>query len=654
MAVAVWRKWGTMTVAVWRKWGTMTVAVWRKWGTMTVAVWRKWGTMTVAVWRKWGTMTVAVWRKWGTMTVAVWRKWGTMTVAVWRKLDTKTVAVWRKRNNKGLGKEAKTKKYSVTMEITNEVILSDRPPSCNNGSQQLGNCTGYNISMPQVMDALTPEAVIVPCVFALILIVGLIGNLLLILSFSQHKTMTTTHNVLVVNLAAGDFIFLIVSLPFNSLWYTVPYWPFGLVICKLSYFAESLATAVVITTLSVLSVERCLIVTGKRLWRQKRREPILLTVSIWAIAMVVSVPTLMSSVLNNEMTEKPLCHMYDTNWGKLYPKIHVLLRFVLLFCLPLLVIAVAYTVIAIHLLLRAFPLSDRRRAGIKSNAQNPSQCLNNKASSFRENEANSPKTRHEANHKSDSKFTTAQSKDGDDRKSKECLLPPNSQSRIQSCESIQKSPKVSNESNQATPVYPNSYVYTGPIPTMDVPYLRKTSSSAQTAGATDGCTDSHGASFKPLKETTPLNTEVRLEGTKLTTPAPPPQPSRPQSMVVKRRRLALTVLMLIMAFAVCWTPRHIYFLWFYFYPEEDFNDFWHIFKIAGFCLSFSNSAVNPLVFYKLDTKYRSYVNSLLCALCWKCCGHGPAPGSDAVITLGERDYNATVAPTKSKESVTQL
>ncbi|PVD29240.1 hypothetical protein C0Q70_11837 [Pomacea canaliculata] len=81
---------------------------------------------------------------------------------------------------------------------------------------------------------------------------------------------------------------------------------------------------------------------------------------------------------------------------------------------------------------------------------------------------------------------------------------------------------------------------------------------------------------------------------------------------LKRQRLALTVLALVIAFIVCWLPRHIYLLWFHFDPSQ-FSYFWHVFKISGFCLMFSNSAVNPFVFYVVDDHFRTHVHeTLLC------------------------------------------
>ena len=81
-----------------------------------------------------------------------------------------------------------------------------------------------------------------------------------------------------------------------------------------------------------------------------------------------------------------------------------------------------------------------------------------------------------------------------------------------------------------------------------------------------------------------------------------------------RKKVAKVVLSFVLVFIVCWLPRHIYSIWF-FMTEITYNDFWHIFKIIGFCLCFINSCVNPLALYFLSNQFRSYYNRYLFCFC---------------------------------------
>ncbi|KAK2159327.1 hypothetical protein NP493_1727g00033 [Ridgeia piscesae] len=81
-----------------------------------------------------------------------------------------------------------------------------------------------------------------------------------------------------------------------------------------------------------------------------------------------------------------------------------------------------------------------------------------------------------------------------------------------------------------------------------------------------------------------------------------------------RNKVARLVLSFVAVFVVCWLPRHVYVLWYHFAPGE-YNMFWHVFKIFGFCLSFINSCVNPLALYFLSHQFRRHYNNVLFCCC---------------------------------------
>jgi len=54
--------------------------------------------------------------------------------------------------------------------------------------------------------------------------------------------------------------------------------------------------------------------------------------------------------------------------------------------------------------------------------------------------------------------------------------------------------------------------------------------------------------------------------------------------VESRKKVARLVLSFVVVFVVCWLPRHIWYFWYNFDPNE-YNLFWHVFKIMAYCLS---------------------------------------------------------------------
>jgi hypothetical protein len=83
-----------------------------------------------------------------------------------------------------------------------------------------------------------PETYIVPILFALIFLVGVVGNGSLIYVLCRHKSMRSVPNTFIFNLALGDLLVLIFAVPFTSTVYTLDSWPYGEFVCKASEFAK--------------------------------------------------------------------------------------------------------------------------------------------------------------------------------------------------------------------------------------------------------------------------------------------------------------------------------------------------------------------------------------------------------------------------------
>lgn len=80
-----------------------------------------------------------------------------------------------------------------------------------------------------------------------------------------------------------------------------------------------------------------------------------------------------------------------------------------------------------------------------------------------------------------------------------------------------------------------------------------------------------------------------------------------------RKKVAKTVLAFVLMFAVCFLPHHVFMLWFYNYPRstDEYNTFWHVLRIVGFCLSFVNSCINPIALYLVSGTFRKYFDKHL-------------------------------------------
>lgn len=108
-----------------------------------------------------------------------------------------------------------------------------------------------------------------------------------------------------------------------------------------------------------------------------------------------------------------------------------------------------------------------------------------------------------------------------------------------------------------------------------------------------------------------------------------------QRQIAARKKVARIVLSFVFIFVLCWLPRYVYLLWFHF-DVEEFNDFWNVFKILGFCLTFINSCVNPFALYFLSSQFRKYYNRYL----FCCLRHERYTSLEPSSTM--RNFNSTV------------
>ena len=88
------------------------------------------------------------------------------------------------------------------------------------------------------------ETYIVPVVFGIIFLLGVVGNGFLMFILCRLKSMRSAPNTLIFNLALGDILVLVFSVPFTSTIYTFDSWPYGEFVCKASEFAKASHTSI--------------------------------------------------------------------------------------------------------------------------------------------------------------------------------------------------------------------------------------------------------------------------------------------------------------------------------------------------------------------------------------------------------------------------
>ncbi|NXS10678.1 GPR15 protein, partial [Neodrepanis coruscans] len=141
-----------------------------------------------------------------------------------------------------------------------------------------------------------------PILYTAVFLVGIVGNLILIVALVFKQRVQRLIDVFIINLAASDFIFLI-TLPF---WVDKEMsdgsWRVGSFLCKASSYVISVNMYCSILLLTCMSADRYLAIMHPSIARQIRTRSYsrVLCLSIWLLSCCLGMPTLLSRELKKQ------------------------------------------------------------------------------------------------------------------------------------------------------------------------------------------------------------------------------------------------------------------------------------------------------------------------------------------------------------------
>lgn len=102
--------------------------------------------------------------------------------------------------------------------------------------------------------------IVVPIIFGIIVVVGLFGNALVVIVVLFNPQMRSTTNILIINLAIADLLFIVFCVPFTAWDYAFLFWPFGDIWCRIVQYLIVVCALASIYTLVLMSLDRFLAV----------------------------------------------------------------------------------------------------------------------------------------------------------------------------------------------------------------------------------------------------------------------------------------------------------------------------------------------------------------------------------------------------------
>ncbi|XP_074513204.1 galanin receptor type 1b [Sebastes fasciatus] len=229
-----------------------------------------------------------------------------------------------------------------------------------------------------------PEAVVVPVVFGLIFVVGVVGNSLVMVVIGKVKYSVggggggrgggrrsgSQTNIFILNLSLADLLFLIFCVPFQATIYSLPDWVFGAFLCRFGHYFSSVSMLVSIFTLVLVSVDRYIAVVRSKNSPcvRNRRNALAGVCAIWALSLLVSVPVAQHQVLTDHPSapNRTFCWEQWSGASRHTYKVTVLL---LGYLLPLLLISCCYSKVLFHLHKKMKNMSKKSERSKRKTAQ---------------------------------------------------------------------------------------------------------------------------------------------------------------------------------------------------------------------------------------------------------------------------------------------
>ncbi|XP_032223044.2 orexin receptor type 2 [Nematostella vectensis] len=179
--------------------------------------------------------------------------------------------------------------------------------------------------------------------FAIIFIVGVVGNSLVCLVIFKTPNMRNTRNYLIVNLAIADITVALVCIPFDVVIRVYgDTWVLGAAMCKMVWPSMTFVATCSAATLAAISFDRYRAVVHPWKPRLSMRQTLAVIVSTWLVSFLVVLPYILVLGMDG--------HSCTEFWLKdIHRQLYTVFLFVFAYALPLVIIAFAYTRVALKL-----------------------------------------------------------------------------------------------------------------------------------------------------------------------------------------------------------------------------------------------------------------------------------------------------------------
>lgn len=167
-------------------------------------------------------------------------------------------------------------------------------------------CSGLECNSGLIADLESVLGYVVPAIFALLAVVGFCSNFLVLLVVICNRSLRSTTNIFMANLALADLLFIVICLPFNVITYSSNEWPFPHIWCHFISYTMHVAASASIFTLVAISVDRFIAITQPLkalVFRTTRYTSLILGIT-WSAAILINLPAFMEYDFPRDTSQK--------------------------------------------------------------------------------------------------------------------------------------------------------------------------------------------------------------------------------------------------------------------------------------------------------------------------------------------------------------
>lgn len=211
----------------------------------------------------------------------------------------------------------------------------------------------YGVATPCQKEQLRAfGAQLLPPLYSLVFVIGLVGNILVVLVLMQYKRLKSMTSIYLLNLAISDLLFLF-TLPFWIDYKLKDNWVFGDGLCKLLSGLYYTGLYSEILFIILLTIDRYLAIVHAVSALRARTVTwgIVTSIITWVLALLASIPGLCFSKTQGEFSHYTCSLHFPSESLKEWKQFQALKMNILGLVLPLLVMIICYTGI-IKILLR--------------------------------------------------------------------------------------------------------------------------------------------------------------------------------------------------------------------------------------------------------------------------------------------------------------